>query len=344
VRQVVAGDSGVPAGDLLAVRAAAFRCSGERGEYERLLREQTALDPESARLRFLLAMSLRQSKRPAEAVDILLGIYPARDLGWLPEPARSVYWLELAANWHQLGEYDFELVTAARMTELAAPPLAVALVEARSLAGLGTPEAVLARGEGVLDSIRDIGILTGITRGLAPRDLVTPGWVNYVAAVELAAHGHTAQAGIVAAQATAWYRRLTEPTPTDRYVLARSLELTGEFGEALALARTLSREDAGNVDYRGLLGVLHARSGDMPAADTIDAWLSLRRDWFPPGLAQLHRARIAAVRGDAEGAIRLIESLPGGAHPYDVLEFHVDPAFASLRDDAAFQRFLRPRE
>jgi hypothetical protein len=54
----------------------------------------------------------------------------------------------------------------------------------------------------------------------------------------------------------------------------------------------------------------------------------------------LYRAEIAAVMGDTARALDLIDALPQGAHPYDFLQFHLDPALERLRDTERFRRLL----
>jgi hypothetical protein len=43
------------------------------------------------------------------------------------------------------------------------------------------------------------------------------------------------------------------------------------------------------------------------------------------------------------GAAELLGRLPGGAHPYDVLELHADPLLAPLRGNEVLGRMIRPQ-
>jgi hypothetical protein len=125
-------------------------------------------------------------------------------------------------------------------------------------------------------------------------------------------------------------------------VLARAFAFAGEHDRARALLDQIAAEDPESVDARGLLGEVAIMAGDTAAADSADSWLAGTRV-FPPGLPLYYRAAIAARRGAPDHALRYLELLPSRAHPHDFLQFHVDPALVSLRNEPAFRSILIPK-
>lgn len=114
------------------------------------------------------------------------------------------------------------------------------------------------------------------------------------------------------------------------------------WNEARTIFQSLHNEDSTSVEYLGELGVLSARLGRTSEADSIARRLvGNRRPWIF-GQARLWAARIAAVRGDREGAIALIRQglREGYARLY---QLHAEPHFESLRDFPAFREILEPR-
>jgi hypothetical protein len=333
----------VPEFEMLTARISVARCASDHIEHNRLRRQRAALIPGSKAAQLTMSTGFRQLNRPAEALAILSSIDPARDLGWLPEQGRSFYWREVSANRHALGDYRAERALAERMRRARAAALATGLVEGRSLAALGRSDSALAVLDAVAAAPADPALLSGITGGLSPADLATPGWLMYQIALELAAHGDEKGARLAADRSIRWYSRQGSP-PTlpmaARFVLARALEFTGALAAARDLLVGLVESDTASVDFRGMLGVVAARLGDRALVAGTDAWLVARTDVFPPGLPILYRAEIAAVMGDTTRALVLIEAFPQGAHPYDFLQFHLDPALERLRDTERYRRLL----
>ena len=332
--------------DMLTARISVARCASDHAELNRLHRQRAALMPGSKSAQLMMSTGFRQLNRPAEALAILASIDPARDLGWLPEQGRSFYWREVGANRHALGDYRAERAFADRMRQAGAAPLAVGLIQARSLAALGMADSALAVLDAVADAPPDPALLSGITGGLSPVELATPGWMMYQIALELAAHGQESAARAAADHSIAWFSRRAsgEPLPpAGRFVLARALEFTGDFAGARTLLARLAENDTANLDFRGMLGVLAVREGDQATAMKAEAWLTAQETVFPPGLPLLYRAEMAALRGDTSLALDLVDALPQRAHPHDFLQFHLDPAFVPIRGTERFRRLLAPK-
>ena len=337
----------VPELDRLTVDISRARCASDHREHNRLQRRRAALMPGSTFVQFTMSTGFRQLNLAAEAQAILQNIDPTRDLGWLPDGGRSFYWREVAAVQHALGEYRAERATAARMASQGGAPLAVGYFAARSLAELGHPDSVLAILRSIADAPNDPALLTGIVGGrLNAVQLSTPAWVMYQAALELAANEQSPAADTAAILAIQWLetRALQNRLPREqRLVLAQSLAFLGRMDEAERELTALVTAHEGMLEFIGPLGVLAARQGDSTRMRAIDAQLTELRTVSPPGAPFLYRAEIAAIRGDSLKAMRLIEGMPNGAHPYDWLQFHIDPAFARLRASLRFQRFLLPK-
>ena len=97
------------------------------------------------------------------------------------------------------------------------------------------------------------------------------------------------------------------------------------------------------MESLGYCGVLAARLGDAREARRIAGALS-RSD--RPHLFGSHtywRARIAAVLGEADGAVALFRQAFAEGCPFDIA-FHRDMDFESLRDFPPYQALLRPKD
>ena len=337
----------VPELDRITAQISQARCASDHAEHNRLQRRRAALMPGSKLVQLTMSTGFRQLNLAAEAQAILGNIDPARDLGWIPERGRAFYWREVTATQHALGDYRAERATAARMAAMGGSRLAVGYFAARSLAALGHIDSV----HGILTSIADApidpAILSGIIGGrLNPVALATPGWVMYQVALELAARGHEHASARAVRRSIAWFeqRGPVERLPVEqRFVLAQALVAARRLDDARTLLTALVALDTSMIEFRGALGVVAAQEGDRTAAREVDEWLAARRGGHPPGAPALFRAEIAAITGDTAAAMEIIESLPRGAHPYDWLQFHIDPAFAELRKSERFHRFLVPK-
>jgi hypothetical protein len=165
-------------------------------------------------------------------------------------------------------------------------------------------------------------------------------------AAELLAHGEAEAGRQMARRTIAWFTARgpdSSLAPEDRYNFGQALVLLGEDRDARAVFEVLARERPASADARGILGFLAARMGDQAAAQRAVDWLGRAANPSSPGLTSYYLAAISAVRGDTATALDLIERLPGGSHPHNFLQFHIDPLLAGVRNTERFQRFLRPR-
>lgn len=325
------------------------RCASDWEEHNRLQRARLELQPHSSHVKWTLAVGLRQLGTPDEARKLLAALDPARDLAWMSDDAKLLYWRELTADDHAVGDFGSELASADRLTREARAPLAAAYIRARALAGAGRDVDALAALNSIEAMLPEPALVAGITGGwMRAPELASPGWVLYQIATELAAHGAPVSASRAAAErAVVWFRRRSGAGTMPReqqFVLAHVLTLLGRAAEGQALLEALVRAAPIIVGLRGALGAISAAAGDRATAQSTTTWLAAQPPRFPVGMPTFYQASIAALNGNASGALDLLEELPHGAHPYDFGLLHSDPAFASLRDNPRFLRLVKPRK
>jgi len=258
-----------------------------------------------------------------------------------------MYWRELAWAYHALGDAEGGRRVVAALEQTAPGRLATRYFRSLLLAAESRAADAVAALDGVERLAPDPPLAVGEIAGRSePERVATAAWVLYQVAAELLAHGDTARGTALAARAARWEEARPAPeraTPESRFQLVLALELEGRLDSAVAVVRRLVEEDSSSIAHRGRLGVLAARLGDRATAGAADDWLARRTGVYPPGAPQLERARIAALLGDRARAMDLIETLPFGGHPVDVVFLHADPAFGSLRSEPRWTRRLLPQ-
>jgi tetratricopeptide (TPR) repeat protein len=112
--------------------------------------------------------------------------------------------------------------------------------------------------------------------------------------------------------------------------------------EALALYQELHDESPQNFTYLGRLGTIAARSGDRDEASRIDQELAAMDGPYVFGRALRWRALIAAVLGDADRAVGLLQQSYEAGGSYG-LWIHRDPDLAVIAGHPGFEELRRPK-
>ncbi len=272
---------------------------------------------------------------PGEAVEALSHYdpYPEwRQVGSHP------YWDYLTQAFHMLEDYDAELeaARAGRGMYPMRPDLMAA--EVRSLVALG-------RVEEVLELVHGASAL--------PQ---SPPLVMQTAGEELRAHGFR-QASIevfevaveVLVGQVGGEANLRSYSPGDkvpplshRLDLAKALYGAERFDEAQGVALPLVGESTEGLFALGLVGAAAARLGDRELANETDGRLAAISRPGRPWESLYLRARIAAVLGEPEEAMRhLREAVASGLRHGDSIHREMD--FESLRDRMDYQALVRPK-
>jgi tetratricopeptide (TPR) repeat protein len=303
-----------------------------RGDHEKVLRktrEIVQVAPRHFMGRRMVATSALRLNRPREAIanlELLRAESPETDLyieSWTHGGLANAY--------HMLGDYSKELQILEEGIERFPDLLWMRGRKVRALAGLGR-----------VDDIEDL-----IEEASAsPASHGSVGSILLVAADELRAHGHPEKAHDFAERGVAWYRARPEregATEASRRSLGFALYTAGHWDEARELFSELAREHPDYRDYRGYIGTLAARAGDVDRAETIRDSMLAADEPYDFGMNTYWAACISAQLGRKEEAMEYLRaSYAEGAGLG--LHVHQDRDLEPLWDYPPFQRFLEPRD
>lgn len=285
------------------------------------MRRVVAVAPTSE-WRYNLGDMAARANRPREAVKILSRIDPRA--GWLRRWPSFLGALTDAL--HRIGEYDRELTVARRGQDLFPREATFVAAEIRALIRLGRTKAALARLDDLL--LLDPSPLTVLE--------------------EARAHADEQTARQMTNRALLWHdtRGLPSSSRLEREETAKLLYVAGRWAESREIFEGLAAEHPRNVEYQGYLGVLAARRGDLPGARRIDRWLQAQQAeaWPGPPLPWyvfLWRARIAALLGSRDEAVRLLREAFGHGLQHDSFQ-EVDMDLEALWDYGPFKELTRP--
>lgn len=297
--------------------------AGDRGTAFRALQRVAELLPDSE----VLAQLGREAmfiNRPRLAAETLQRVGP--DRGWMPE--WTPYWRRLTEALHMTGDHAAERDAAERGRRQHPESVGVLLYAARAQAALGELAAVHEAVDSAVAMERD--------------RFTTAADVAYAAAAELRAHGAAEQGRDLLRASIALQRDDCgrDAAAQTRVRLTQMLYEAAEFDQALAvLAECTLRDDAGVV---GLEGRIHARTGKTDAAQQTMSALDATKRRYMFGRHLLEAARIAAILGDANGALARLRTAFVRGLPYCV-ELHTDIDLALLAGDARMRELLRPK-
>jgi tetratricopeptide (TPR) repeat protein len=253
---------------------------------------------------------------------------PAAEMG----PLASLPLSNRASVHHELGEYDKQLELAKSGYQHYPNDGVFYLQEASALIALGRLDEV----DGVILRCEKASLRFG-----------SVGALMYRAARELAAHGRADAATAMATRAAAWYKNQLErgkPTTTLRESYAASLLGAGACTEAVRIRKELLREAPDSLGAQGNYAVtLVACGGPRAEAQKIAAALAKVERPYLLGEHHYQRARILAVLGEREGAMRALEAAYAQGWAWNGTTMHLESAFASLRDYPPFVELMKPK-
>jgi hypothetical protein len=165
-------------------------------------------------------------------------------------------------------------------------------------------------------------------------------------ALELRAHGDSVRARRLLERAASWYGTTgapaaavddTMPCLWDRFSAHYCL---GRWDDARAAYERRLERDTSGIKAHAALGAIAAHERKVDEVERVDAWLARRAD---DPLATVARARLAAITGDQDRAISLLQqSLRQGLNDdLYLLYIHLDPDFDAIRETSGYRELLR---
>src|SRR5438309_1151515 len=321
-----------------------------RGDRQRALetaREMAVIAPNSETL-WLVAQCALALNRPRETIAALTALGPDRGLfrGW------SVYWFYLTFAYHLVGDHRRELQEAREGRRRHPADFAVLAAEVRALAALGRAAEI---NERLIDA-----------PSLPPQPGWSPADIAIIAALELAAHDHQADAPAAGMWAVRWLEGRPAPearSVANRFRLALAYYVGGRVDDARRLLEGLAAERATGVpDYatmrwiavitgdspdrvtvEGFLGVLAARQERRADALALERTRQAMSPRYLYGRHTMWRARIQAVLGERDTAVGLVQEAFAQGYPRGGV-MHLFPSLRSLRDYPPYQELLTPKE
>jgi tetratricopeptide (TPR) repeat protein len=234
-----------------------------------------------------------------------------------------------------LGNHSQELKIAIRLRKAYPQLLNSLYLEARALAALGR--------------VKDLQKLIEESKTLPPQTGYSPGSIMFESGRELRAHGHKEAAIQVLNQAVQWFEsrpQAEKAMAANRLGLAKTFYALDNWDKAEALFEDLHSElpddNYVGVDYYGYLGSIAARKGNREEALKISQTLKDNKTHYLLGNHTYWRARIAALLGDKEGAVYLLQEAVNQGHDYTDLYFY-PMDFESLQDFPPFQQLMKPK-
>ena len=270
---------------------------------------------------------------PQEAVDLLskIDLFDER----LGKEDKGSTGSTLITAYHMLGNHKQELKIARRVRKAYPELLNLLGLEARALAALGR--------------VNDVQKLIEESKTLPPQSEYSPGSIMRDIGSELRAHGHKEAAIPILNQAVQWFEsrhQEEKATVANRSALAGAFYTLDKWDEAETLFEGLHSELPDDPYYGigscGLLGSIAARKGNREKALKISQEMKDNKTPYLFGIPTYWRARIAALLGDKEGAVNLLQEAIKQGCDYQNLYFSPKD-FESLQDFPPFQQLMKPK-
>jgi tetratricopeptide (TPR) repeat protein len=260
--------------------------------------------------------------RPKEAIEAFKTA--DREQQWLP------YWNFFTASYHSLGEHEKELEIAKQARRRFPDSFDPLNCEVRAFAALG--------------KIAEVRRLIEESLTLAkPNAAGDPGGTMITAGEELRAHGYEDAAMTSFDQAIQWYRsRPAEEMDGLRYVYGLTLYDARRWEEAKSIFEELGKKSPDNMVYQRYVGCIAARQGDREEAWKVSEWLKNLKQPYLLGEHTYYRACIAAILGERDEAVTLLQDSFLQGYPYRIY-LHPDFDFESLWDYPPFKELLKPK-
>jgi len=309
------------------------RREGRWEDAYRIAREELDRHPADSWRRLLVAYYAGDANRPLATIEA----YEAIDWDPLvPGMIRTAVLQKAADALHRLGRYEEEL--AVIREAMASGPVSnfghpLEWYELRALVGLGRL--------GEVDQRIDEMLTNPVEEYRDPFTMV-------MASEELRVHGHPAAATAMAERSLDWWE--VHPDVPRRLDYTAALTLLGRYDDVLEVVEAMATEFPNSQPVLLKTAECLARMGDRERALEIEARLTVLgraglhsiRGIGELGLVEYRSAEIAALLGDADRAVSLLqEAITAGFCDY--LHIHRNSAFEPLWDNPEFQEIVRPK-
>ena len=233
---------------------------------------------------------------------------------------------------HLLGEYETERATARAGRASLPSDLFFHANEVAALAALGRVPEV----DQVIEEAWTVPARPGTG---------TPEWVMGLAAGELRAHGSREASLRVANRALERLRALPPEklkTASTRETLRVFLWQAELWSEAQEIAAELAKERPENIDDLGWLGRLACRLGNQAGARRVEEQLAAVKRPYLYGAHTYQRACIAALLGEKERAVILLEEAVSQGYVSWII-IHRDMDLEPLRGYPPYEELVKPK-